>query len=443
MNKHKKFSDSNIKFSINPGFESLDHTPKALRGSITEGMIIKQLSNLSHLTLEVTDACNLNCEYCGYGSMYSDHDDRTNKYMKFEQAKILIDYLISFWNSPANKSFHKTVRISFYGGEPLLNFALIKEVVDYTGSLNLPQISFRYGMTTNALLVPRYLDYLADKKFSLLISLDGNEYNHSYRIDRNGVNSFNRVMEAVKCLQESYPDYFEDYVNFNAVLHNRNSVKEVYTFIHRSFGKIPNMGELNNVGIRPEKREQFMQTYRNMKESLQNAENYDEINKELFFKSPDTRSLSLLIHQYSGNVYRKYTDLLFEKEAYHTIPTGTCLPFSRKLFLTVNNKILPCERIGQQFVLGYVRVAGVDMDPEGIAAKYNHYYDKLREQCNTCYLQRACIQCIFNIEDIEGNPVCRGYMNKERFMEYVSGHMEYLRSQPGLYDKIMNDLVIN
>ncbi|HKL67365.1 MAG TPA: hypothetical protein VJ877_05685 [Bacteroidales bacterium] len=109
----------------------------------------------------------------------------------------------------------------------------------------------------------------------------------------------------------------------------------------------------------------------------------------------------------------------------------------------MNNKILPCERIGQQFVLGYVREDGVDIDPEGIAAKYNRYYNKLREQCNTCYLQRACIQCIFNIEDIEGNPVCRGYMNKEQFRKYVSGHMEYLRSQPGLYDKIMNDLVIN
>lgn len=443
MNKHKKFSDSNIRFSIKPGFGSLDYTPKALRGSITEGMIIKQLSNLSHLTFEVTDACNLNCEYCGYGSMYSDHDERTNKYMKFEQAKILIDYLISYWNSPTNTSFHKTVRISFYGGEPLLNFALIKEVVDYTGSLNLPHISFRYGMTTNALLVPRYLKYLVDKKFSLLISLDGNKFNHSYRVDNNGNNSFHRVIKAIKQIQINHPEYYEGYVNFNAVLHNRNSVKETYDFIHSTFGKVPNMGELNNVGIRPKKREQFMQTYRNMKESLQNAENYDEINKELFFKSPDTRSLSLLIHQYSGNVYRRYTDLLFDREASHTIPTGTCLPFGRKLFLTVNNKILPCERIGQQFVLGYVREAGIDLDPQGIAVKYNHYYDKLREQCNTCYLQRACIQCIFNIEDLEGKPVCRGYMNKERFREYVSGHMKYLRSQPGLYDKIMNDLVIN
>lgn len=264
MNKHKKYSNSDISFFIHPRLEALDHTPKAFSGSITEGMIIKQLSNLSHITLEVTDACNLNCEYCGYGNMYSDHDERTNKFMKFEQAKILIDYLISYWGSPANTSFHKTVRISFYGGEPLLNFSLIKEVVEYTRSLNLPQISFHYGITTNALLVPRYMDYLVEKKFSLLISLDGSRHNHSYRIDRNAVSSFHSVVEAVKCIQESYPDYFKDYVNFNAVLHNRNSVKEVYTFIHSSFGKIPHMGELNNVGIRPEKREQFIQTYRNM-----------------------------------------------------------------------------------------------------------------------------------------------------------------------------------
>ena len=70
------------------------------------------------------------------------------------------------------------------------------------------------------------MDYLVEKNFSILISLDGNEVQSAYRVDKHGNSSFSRVVRNVKKLQETYPDYFEKKVNFNSVLHNLNSVAE-------------------------------------------------------------------------------------------------------------------------------------------------------------------------------------------------------------------------
>lgn len=83
-------------------------------------------------------------------------------------------------------------------------------------------------MTTNAMLLDKYMDFLQEKEFRLLISLDGNEEGQGYRVDTRGNNSFPRVFHNIKLLQETYPEYFEKHVRFNAVLHNKNSVESIY-----------------------------------------------------------------------------------------------------------------------------------------------------------------------------------------------------------------------
>ena len=58
---------------------------------------------------------------------------------------------------------------------------LVKETIAYIESLNLPSLIFNYNTTTNAMLLDRYMDYLVEKNFSILISLDGNEVQSAYR----------------------------------------------------------------------------------------------------------------------------------------------------------------------------------------------------------------------------------------------------------------------
>ena len=410
---------------------------------VTTDMIRYQLANLRQLTFEVTDACNLNCKYCAYGEFYNDYDERENKMMSVSAAIKIIDYLVEFWNSKQNMSAKRNVYISFYGGEPLMNMPFIESVVEYVESLHCKYRNFTFSMTTNAVLLERYMDFLVKHDFNLLISLDGNEYNNSYRVNMTGTPAYPIVISNVDKLCRKNPEYFEHKVNFNAVLHNRNSIGEIYDFFKNRYNKTASIGELNNMGIRPDKVKLFQETYRNSQESLHDSENYEKIEQEMFIKSATYQTVTSFIHQYSGFVFRNYTDLLLGKQK-KAIPTGTCIPFGRRMFITVNGKIMPCERIGQQFALGQVTAeAGVELDVEMIADKYNAYFAKLENQCSKCYRSESCIQCIFNLQDLEGTPVCHGFMNEQEFEVYKSGQMDFLRKHPEEYYRIMENVVVD
>ena len=186
-----------------------DSGPYKGSGYIDEKYIKWQLANLTQLTFEVTDLCNLKCKYCGFGELYNDYDERKNQNMSFETAKIIIDYLIGLWESNLNHSLKRDVMFGFYGGEPLLNMDLIKRIIEYLEHVSPSSINCKFNMTTNGMLLDKYMDYLVDKKFSLLISMDGNESNHSYRVTHNGSNSFDSVFRNVQVFKQRYPDFFE------------------------------------------------------------------------------------------------------------------------------------------------------------------------------------------------------------------------------------------
>jgi uncharacterized protein len=403
------------------------------------------IANTPQITFEVTDACNLNCTYCGYGKFYSDYDARENKRLPADRAIALLDYLSKRWNSSLNRSASQNVYISFYGGEPLLNMSFIQTIVDYVeNKLHCPARRFTISMTTNAILLHKYMDFLVKHGFNTLISLDGNKDNTSYRLDHKGHPAFDTIVKNIHLLREKYPDYFETKVNFNAVLHNRNSVESIYRFFKENYNKIPSLGELNNMGIRPEMQETFMKTYRNEEESLHQAEHYEEIERDMFLNLGTSKSASTYLLQYSDFVYKNYNELLLGKaEMAQTIPTGSCIPFSKKIYVTVNGKIVPCERIGHQFALGELTETGVNMDFEAIAQKYNAYYAKLDKQCKACYNRKACVQCIYNLPDIDKAKVlCHGFMSKTHFEAYQNTQLAFLANNPGTYQRMMTELIV-
>ncbi|MDR1054573.1 MAG: radical SAM peptide maturase [Prevotellaceae bacterium] len=401
-----------------------------------------QIANLKQLTFEVTDACNLKCTYCGYGEFYGDYDTRENKMLPTEKAFIVIDYLVNYWNSSLNSSSNNVIFISFYGGEPLLNMKFIETVVSYIRKQKCRNRTFTFSMTTNALLLHKYMDFLKENDFYLLISLDGDKENTAYRIDKSGKPAFDHIIYNTDKLRNKYPDYFTERVNFNAVLHNKNSVADIYNYIKNKYDKIPSIGELNNMGIKPEMESIFMQTYRNAQESLYQSENYSEIEKDMFMQIGSYQSVTAFIHQYSGFVYKDYNELLYGKNITKTIPTGACIPFSRKMYVTVNGKILPCERIGHQFAIGEITENEVILDFEGIAEKYNGYYAKLDKQCSKCHNQLACKQCIFNLADLEKRPTCYGYMGAKDFETYKATQIRFLEENPEAYYEIMEKVII-
>lgn len=401
--------------------------------------IIYQLANLKQLTFEVTDACNLSCKYCKYGELYDDHDARQNIMMPVEYAYNLISYLTAIWTSEYNASNNIQVYISFYGGEPLLNMNFIKNVISYIEAHPCPTRTFVYSLTTNGTLLKQHIAYLAEKKFNIIISLDGDEFNSSYRLKRNGAPSYFDVMDNIKYVQSHYTDYFENHVYFNAVLHNRNSVECIHSFITNNFDKVPSIGELNNMGVKPDKFKEFNAMYQNFETNLHSTTNGDYIEKDMSIKTPAFQRLTHYVFQKSDSIYNNYLDLLFGRPK-KKIPTGTCIPFSRRMFVTVNGKILPCERIGQQFALGYVTSDAVSLDMESIADKYNSYLNTIKPQCALCHNYDTCTQCVFNIENIENGGKCPGMMSKEQYRLLEERHLDYLRVHPDAYYKIMKEI---
>jgi uncharacterized protein len=369
---------------------------------------------------------------------------RENKRLSPDKAIALLAYVSKLWNSPLNVSSMQNVYISFYGGEPLLNMPFIQTIVNYVeNKLVCNTRNFAFSMTTNALLLHKNIEFLVAHNFNLLVSLDGDKENTSYRMDHKGNPAFEAILRNVNWIREKYPDYFEKKVNFNAVLHNRNSVESIHRFFRDNYNKIPSIGELNNMGIRPDMQEKFMQTYRNSAESLHQAEHYEKIEEDMFMQSGTYQSVSTYLLQYSDFVYKNYNELLLGKSKNeNVIPTGTCLPFSKKVYVTVNGKILPCERIGHQFALGDLTDRAVELDFEAIAQKYNQYYAKLDKQCKVCYNKKACIQCIYNLPDIDRpKALCHGFMSKQQFDDYQSAQFAFLANHPGAYYRIMTEVI--
>ena len=119
----------------------------------------------TNITLMISQACNLRCVYCyGEGGEYSNKG-----YMDFDTAKAAVDWLME--NSPEDQS----ISITFFGGEPLLSFELMEEIVEYANHKALEKKrTIKYTMTTNGLLINDKVEkFLLEHNIYTQISMDG------------------------------------------------------------------------------------------------------------------------------------------------------------------------------------------------------------------------------------------------------------------------------
>ncbi len=403
-----------------------------------------QLQNLRQLVFEVTDKCNLNCKYCTYSDLYNKaYDQRDGKDMPFHKVKLIIDYVFNLWKDNYSNGADREVTISFYGGEPLINITLIKQIIDYINNLEKVGRHFFYAMTTNAMLLDKYMDYLVEKEFQLLISLDGNEFAQSYRVDHTGKNSFEKVFQNVKLLQKTYPDYFQKKINFHSVLHNRNNVESIYQFIKKKFGKIPLIMPLNDSGICEEKKEEFKKMYQHPAISINQSKKCEIIESELMIKAPRVSELANYIQYQSKNVFNSYNDLFINNDKLDPPPTGTCIPFSKKMFITVNGKILPCERIDHHFSLGQILDNQILLNEEYVANQHNFYVSKYIKQCTNCATNRFCMQCVYQIDDIQRESTrCLNFLSPKELEQKNKNIFTYLQEYPHYYKRILEEVII-
>lgn len=431
-----KYYENKLEFLKRNGFYSDTYKETVLDGELSPMLVESLVENINHIVFEVTDDCNLKCKYCGYGDLYYDHDDRNKKYMSISTIKNFMSYLY-----PYLKKSIGVLYFSFYGGEPLLNMKLIEKTVDYLESM-FPNRPIRFAMTTNGILISKYIDYLENKKFRLLVSFDGDKYNHNYRTFPDGTNSFDVLYSNIKLVKENHSQYFNEYVSFNTVIHNRNNIIDVEKFFLREFGKIPRYSPLDDSGIRPEKMNEFINMYNNMYEHLgKNNTTEAEINNR-FIKDPFVFRLSVFMKEKLKYTNYDYYEDINASRIRHVTPGGSCLPFQKKIFLTVNDKILPCERIDQQYVLGTIKNDKVLMDFTNVSEFYNNIYRKMRKICSSCYRSGSCSQCFFQIEHLNKQNMCPAFANINRLSNEISKTIEFAEDNPGIVYRIINEVVL-
>ena len=159
--------------------------------------------NLKSMCLHIAHGCNLKCRYCFAG----EGEYHEKGLMSFEVGKKAIDYLI------ASSGKRRNLEVDFFGGEPLLNFDVVKQIVAYARSLEEKHNkNFRFTLTTNALLLNDEITAFLNREMTnVVLSLDGRkEVNDNMRMRKDGSGSYDTIVPKIKRFveQRGNRDYY-------------------------------------------------------------------------------------------------------------------------------------------------------------------------------------------------------------------------------------------
>ena len=394
---------------------------------IDEGLVREYFENVGQLLFEVTEKCNFNCSYCGYGTNYHQPEIRplhTARYLQWNTAKELIDYFIRIWKRKNEDERH--IVIGFYGGEPLLNFVLIEKIVDYLIDNKPRGVDYSWVITTNGYFVKKHLDFLLKHQFVIDFSLDGDRVANRYRVFKNGKETFSHVISTLDYIFENHPDFFKKQVSIQSVINHTTTVIDVTRFFWDRYGIVPRIIEMSTKNVSCEK--EIKRMYRNVTNDLEASFKRDSsLFEQMGINSPVTSRLLGIIQEFSSYYYKTYEDLLSdEKTGEHFLYSSTCLPFFSRLFLTSSGYIFPCEKVNYQYPLGRVLDSGLSMDFGYVAKLYSSMYTCLQSLCPKCLHQFNCRRCFMQDGGFDENRVrCEDFilMNDKNILKEI----EYLK----------------
>lgn len=352
---------------------------------------------LSQLILQVTQQCNLRCEYCAYSGIYEGNRTHANKNMDFETAKQAIDFFLAHSTENAESA------IGFYGGEPLLRFDLIKKCVDYLEA-SVEGKKLQYVITTNGtLLTEDKMSFFVQHDFSLSISLDGSKEEHdACRKFPNGEGSFDIIINNIKKFEEKYPEYVKEHVRFMTTVNPYMNLGCVLEYFKTS--DVINDTKITYNGM----------SESNLKEETHYQESYYMIRRFEYMKTLlmligklEEQYVSRLMSSTVDNAIRKKKSLHQKKEiGYVEHHGGPCQPGVMRLFVNVAGNFYPCEKTSEE--IEFYRIGSL---------KEGFLIDKMEallnigqwteQECIDCWNLRHCLICANQIELNESGKLCR------------------------------------
>lgn len=188
-------------------------------------------SPVKAMCLNIAHDCNLRCKYC-----FASTGDfgKGRKLMTFETGKKAIDFLLE-------KSLdRKNLELDFFGGEPLMNFDVVKQIVEYARSREAEYgKKFRFTITTNGVLLDDdKIDFINREMSNVVLSIDGRKEVNDYmrkRVDGSGC--YDKIMPAFKKLVEKRGDK-EYYVRGTFTKNNLDFSNDVFDLYNNGFDQI-------------------------------------------------------------------------------------------------------------------------------------------------------------------------------------------------------------
>lgn len=370
-----------------------EHRVSVIEHPMTDYLESILANKIESITLQITQNCNLRCQYCPYTGKYYLNRKHSNKKITLETAKKGVDFL-------AKHSTHsKEVSISFYGGEPLLEFDLVCSIIGYAKKV-FGQKNIIFALTTNGTIMNEsIMKMLSDNNVRLLFSLDGPEQVHDVnRKYVSGKGSFNDVIKNITLLKKTYPDYFDNFVAVNTVMDNNIDIMQIdYFYISEDlFENLPIQTTITNPAYVKEDAENLM-----VRRNENDVINY-EFGKYLYllYKIGRIRSnKSRIFKNYFEDLIKTEKELIPSKsmpDKFH--PSGPCIPGRKKLFMDVNGKLYPCERIDELSPVGLIGDIENGIDISKVSTLLN--VGKITEdQCKNCWAISQCKTCFIHADD--------------------------------------------
>ena len=337
---------------------------------LQKGSVIKALC------LHVAHACNLTCDYCfARAGNYLGED----ALMSFEVGKQALDFLV------ANSGNRKNLEVDFFGGEPLMNWAVVKKLVKYARTLEEPNNKkFRFTLTTNGILIDDDVISFANKEMNnVVLSLDGRSKVHNhFRRTINGKGSYDIILPKFQKLVKERGDK-SYYIRGTFTHNNTDFIKDILHMADLGFKEL----SMEPVVCAPS------DPYALTKEDLPKLfEQYELLAKEMAKRDKEGNGFTF---------YHFMIDLEHGPCIYKRV-TG-CGSGTEYLAVTPVGELYPCHQFvgDKKYLMGDVWNGVTNTQIRNQFSKCNVYS---REKCKECWAKFYCSGgCAANSYHAAGN----------------------------------------
>lgn len=347
---------------------------------------------LNRMTLQVTRNCNLRCSYCPY----TENDGRNRLHsaenMSWETAKRAVDFL------KAHSADALYVHIGFYGGEPLLNYAIVKKTIEYA-EMAFEGKTLSFGMTTNAVLLSNeILDFFEKHNMFLTISLDGPKDIHDLhrKFPYGSASSFDHAARSLNTISNRYPQLKKKTI-ISMVIDQQLKISDY----NRVFKELPVIEDFP-IRVSLIDDNQLKEKHPATPEFRSEYQYYSFIN--MLCESEQIEGSKFKnVFMYKGLFDSTYTQnaLLQPPIQFSGYPSGPCVPGYTQVFVCINGDMVPCEKVSEAFDCLKIGTVDRGFDLQKCRELLNVAL-LTEEECKQCWCFRFCGSCCNFCCDVSG-----------------------------------------